>query len=467
MFITLMDQEYTTRLYEILALGYYNGERKYICQQLLKRFLLNEGSQFDIQKEIAELDSRISNNYLSDIFKQFDYIVTAGLGPMTVIEYTKERYKDYEKPFFQKYGIPLSAFLYLSASLWVYFNLRAPRLLVLPHYEYTSKEEYANPKFLAFPDKEYIKNCKNIITVSINEFKESLIPEGKKFVEKFVELYSFDIRTLKAKPSLRFKEHPLFFYDSKMVFIDPSLYLRYMPHKIHLMLNDCKNYNAKKGKVFEKIALDLIEKIPYSTLENRNIIYDKYELDGLINLRRSTWFIECKSRNISSESLLGVRNKISKDIEKAIKDSIKQGSRAINSKDSKELKKYDIKRQVGILVILEGIFPNIRLPKIIGTNPIDSCEYPVCVLNYFELKKILEQPDAHLFEEFLIWRSQKNMPVYAFDECDYWAFFNDNYRKNKEMKQAFKNAQERNITIVYNSRRFNKKDYSRKIVEKE
>ena len=233
------------------------------------------------------------------------------------------------------------------------------------------------------------------------------------------------------------------------------------------MLNKSKSYSTKKGKLFETISLDLITKVPHSKLEGRNILYDAFELDGLLNLRRSTWFIECKSRDISPESLSGNYNKISKDIERAIKDSVKQGTRAINYKDTKYFSKYKIKNRVGILIILEGIFPNIRLPRIIHTNPLDSCKYLVCVFNYFELKHILEQTDANMFEEFLIWRSQKNMPIYAFDECDYWAFFNDHYRINKEIKEIFKSQQENNQTTIYTSPRFNDKSYLNKIIENE
>jgi hypothetical protein len=185
-----------------------------------------------------------------------------------------------------------------------------------------------------------------------------------------------------------------------------------------------------------------------------------------MNSRRSTWFIECKSRDISPESLLGDSKKIAKDIERAIEDSLKQGTRAIKYKDTKYFSRYKIKNRVGILIIIEGIFPNIRLPNIPGiSNPLDACEYPVCVFNYFDLKLILEQPDANMFEEFLIWRSQKNMPIYAFDECDYWGFFNDRYRQNKEVKKMFKLNQDYNQTIIYSSPRFNNKNYLNKIIE--
>ena len=73
------------------------------------------------------------------------------------------------------------------------------------------------------------------------------------------------------------------------------------------------------------MALDLLEKVPYSKLEGRNIFYGKqhYELDGLLTLRKSTWFIECKSRNLSPDSLRGDRKKIDKDTHNPLIHSIR------------------------------------------------------------------------------------------------------------------------------------------------
>ena len=449
-------------LYKILAIGYYNGERRRIYHHLIKTYLQNPSDNFDINAEMDNLSMEITkDNMISDLFLSFDSMITSGLAPEKFLDYIKERYGPYEDTFQKRYGIPLSGFIYIAFELLFYVRKKIKG--TIPIYQFQSKEEYADIKFIAYPSQEYINSFREAFTVDVEEFKTNLIDIGKPFIKKFIELYSFDIERVNKETDFRIKEYPLLYHNQSLILVDPSVYLRYIPHKIHLLLNGSKNYDAKKGKIFEKIALDLIEEVPYSNLEQRNLKYDGYELDGLLNLRRSTWFIECKSRNISTGSLKGEEKKISKDVERAIEDSIDQGKRAIDHRQSPEISKFKIKRITGIIIILEGIFPNIRLPKIMGPNPIDDCPYPVCVFNYFELKKILEQPDAHLFEEFLIWRSQSDMPIYAFDECDYWAFYNDNYRKNKEMKEAFRLAQEKHIVSTYISARFNKKSYLAKI----
>lgn len=451
------------KFYEILALIQYNSERRGLLQSLLKTFLIKETDNFDIKKELLAIELDKEESILENIFKQFDNIITAGLNIQTIVKYIILRYEPFMDIFYKTYQISLEKFLYIALKLGIIFNEKFIKFS-LASYQFTCTEEYANLKFIAFPDKSYINNWKQTITVDLDEFLLETDSINKEDLEIFLQLYAFDSHKLQKEPNLRFKEYPLFHYGNKIIFINPSIYLKYLPHKINIMLNKCKSYSAKKGKIFESISLDLVERIPSSKLEDRNIPYDVYELDGLLNSRRSTWFIECKSRDISPESLLGDYKKIAKDIEKAIEDSLKQGTRAIKYKDTKYFSKYKIKNRIGILIIIEGIFPNLKLPKIFD-NPLDACEYPICVFNYFDLKLILEQPDANIFEEFLIWRSQKNMPIYAFDECDYWAFFNDYYRKNRKVKNIFKSQQDNNQTTIYISERFNNKNYLNKIIE--
>ncbi|MCX9014870.1 MAG: hypothetical protein OIN89_08780 [Candidatus Methanoperedens sp.] len=453
------------KFYEILALIQYNSERWGLLQSLLKTFIIKETDNFDIKKELSAIEVNKEKSILETIFRDFDNIITAGLNLQTIVEYIFLRYEPFSDIFSKTHRISLKKFLFIAFELGMFINENSIKVS-LSSYQFTSKEEYANLKFIAFPDKNYINNWKQIITIDLDEFLLKTDSITKEDIEIFLEIYTFDQHKLLEEPNLRFKEYPLFHYEDKIIFVNPSIYLKYLPHKINIMLNKCKSYSAKKGKIFENIALDLIERIPSTKLDDRNIPYDIYELDGLMNSRRSTWFIECKSRDISPESLLGDSKKIAKDIERAIEDSLKQGTRAIKYKDTKYFSRYKIKNRVGILIIIEGIFPNIRLPNIPGiSNPLDACEYPVCVFNYFDLKLILEQPDANMFEEFLIWRSQKNMPIYAFDECDYWGFFNDRYRQNKEVKKMFKLNQDYNQTIIYSSPRFNNKNYLNKIIE--
>ncbi len=455
------------KFYEILALIQYNSERKGLLQLLLRTFLIKETDNFDIKKELLAIELDKKESILETIFKQFDNIITAGLNIQTIVKYIILRYELFIDIFYKTYQISLEKFLYIALKLGMVFNEKFIKFS-LASYQFTCKEEYANLKFIAFPDKSYINNWKQIITVNLDEFLLETDSISKEDIEIFLQLYAFDLHKLQKEPNLRFKEYPLFHYVNKIIFINPSIYLKYLPHKINIMLNKCKSYSAKKGKIFESMALDLVERIPSSKLEDRNISYDIYELDGLLNSRRSTWFIECKSRDISPESLLGDYKKIVKDIEKALEASLKQGTRAIKYKDTNYFSKYKIKNRVGILIIIEGIFPNIRLSKILDIpNPLDACEYPVCVFNYFDLKLILKQPDANMFEEFLIWRSQKCMPIYAFDECDYWAFFNDYYRQDKKVKEMFKSQQDHNQTTIYISKRFNNKNYLSKIIENE
>lgn len=451
------------KFYEITAICNYNSERRALLQPVIKKFLLNPISDFNIDKEIAQYDidkieNQLSENlFIEDLFKNHDYIITSGLDIKIIVDYTTLRYGVYGDAFFKKYAIPLDVFLELSKTLWILLNLRIRSNHFFDCHQFASKEDYANLDFYSIPNKKYIEIWKDISTIDLDDFLVAVEPIKDDYVDVFLKLYSFDIDKIKNEPNLRFREYPIFYHDRKIIIIDTQALLRYLPHKMDILLKKCKSYRSNKGDIFETIALNLVEEIPNSNLV-RNIKYDGYELDGLLNLKHSTWFVECKSRNISSESLIGNSKKIQKDIEKSIRDGIKQGVRAINYKNSKDFEKCKIKKRVGIIVVVEGIFPNLRLEKMLPNNPIDQCKYPVCVFNYFDLRTILNQEDSIVFEEFIIWRSQKNMPIYAFDECDYWDFFTK-MKKEREMKKGFSRAQKNENVLIYIGDRFNEKRY--------
>lgn len=452
--------------YKILGYSFYNSERRPLFDFLIKKFLTLDSDAIDIKKEISIFKEDSMKDLLSDYFKHFDYIITSGLDYKEIKEYIELRYSSFEELFKKNYGIPLSVFTDICFTILVYLDFKIKNNPYdFPVYEFENKEDYANRKFVAYPSEDYIEKYKEIFTVDIKEFKEVLPSNLNKYLDKFIDLYSISIDDIKSIKEFRIKEYPLIKWGDKLIFIDSTLYIKYLPHKIHILLSKCKSYNSKKGKIFENIALNLIESFPFIRIESKNIKYDDYELDALINFRRSTWFVECKSRNIDRKSLLGSIKDVHKDIERIIKKSIKQGERAIDNENHPSISKYKLNIIKGILIITEGIFPTVQLPSFLYENPTDNSKYPICILNYFELKKILKQPDVHRFEDFIIWRSQKKMPILCFDALDYWAFYNDNYRRNKEMKKAFEECKRKEITKIYISQRFNKKDYLNKLKE--
>lgn len=457
--------------YEITAACQFNSERQKLLQPMIKTIFDENTDNFNIYTDIVTDSIYKVSNFedtgvrLEEIFKGHDFLVTSGVDIKNVVDYIELRYYKYRDIFLKTYNLPLEAFIYISFIISDIYVNKIYQNPGFKEYQFTRKEDYGNLNFFDIPDKRYIETWKKVSTISFDELLEKIVPYNREHLSTYLNLNSFDIKKLKGEPDLRFREYPLFYYEDKIIQIDPDVVFTYLPHKIDILLSKTKSYQTTKGKVFESISLDLINEIPVNKRLNRNIEYEGFELDGLLSLKRSTWFIECKSRNLSPESLKGDKKKIQKDIERAIEYGIRQGERAIQYKDSEDMQNYKINNIIGIIVIVEGIFPNLQFNKLLPNNPIDKCKYRVCIFNYFDLRTILNQYDANLFEDFLIWRSQKNMPIYAFDECDYWDWYTK-MKNDKERKKAFKQFQNNNNTIIYNGDRFNDKRYLEPITEK-
>jgi Holliday junction resolvase-like predicted endonuclease len=472
------------QLLTLCARGYYNGERRELYYSLLKKLLLSPDLKINIQQEIesspAATLERAEGDKKVESFKRFDTFITSGLDIATISEYVLTRYKEFDNLMNEKYGIPVSVFILISTLLIQLINKRegqpdgVPKN-AFPVYEFEREEDISDPKIFVKPDEEYIHNYNKAFRVKIVELKEYVhkdklistldLKNLDEHVNKFIELYSFDIDKLKAQPDLRFREFPLLHINDEIIFIDPSVYFKYLPHKIHSLLLTFEEFSRRKGKIFENMTYELLKEIPYSTVESKNIVYDEGEIDFLLNLRRSTWVVECKSRHIATTSFLGDTKRIAHDIQEAILKAIEQSEKSMTYVDSGGLKSYKINRIKGILIILEAVFPNLSDIYPFEDSPVKQAKYPICILNYFELKKILEQHDSQRFEEFLIWRSDKDMPIMALDELEYWAYFNDMYHGNKLMKKTYELAKSKHNIVIYISKRFNTKDHLKKIMK--
>jgi len=492
-----MDENNWRELARLIAIRLYNSERNILTANLIVDFLINPN--FKRSETISRvLDNDKNEIKIGDLFINNDHIVTSGISFDEVFKYLPLRYGVYAEAFFSKYKISLVSVLFFSVEL---LKIAFREVKDFKVYKYASKQDYANREFLANPpeslvDSVYmgfmnVADIKKELAVQIDEMnvaftkiaqkhniksklREFQIPQISHFA-KFLELFAFDLDKVSSK--LRIREFPFFIEDNKIAVVDKNFF-QYIPQKLHFLLTQTKSFSSKKGDVFEKISQDLLKIVQYGKLEP-NINYEDFssgklcELDGLLNLRRSTWFVECKSRNVSSKALQGDFNKITDDLKRGITKGIEQAERAIANKKNPKISCFGVKPRIGIMIVTEGIFPNESHLRLVGLTKgtIDEVlhpkysKYPLITFNYFELKKILSQPDAHLFEDFLIWRTQENMPIFCMDECDYWAFYCDNYRSNPDMKEAFKRAQENVILTTYISSRFNNKEYLENIAK--
>ncbi len=64
---------------------------------------------------------------------------------------------------------------------------------------------------------------------------------------------------------------------------------------------------------------------------------------------------------------------------------------------------------------------------------------------------MLSQKEILKLEDFLIWHTQKENSVWAFDEVDYWAFYFDKYRKDDRWRKGFQNIKKGKSILIYSS----------------
>lgn len=85
----------------------------------------------------------------------------------------------------------------------------------------------------------------------------------------------------------------------------------------------------------------------------------------------------------------------------------------------------------GVLVLVDGVYPQLNMNT--ALEPFGE-KTPVYVINWFDLRCLLDQPEMNKFEEFLLWRVQQPMPVICFDEKDCWAYYFDNYIHDERLR---------------------------------
>ncbi len=448
----------TRKLYELLATLRYNQERVPLIEILLKDFLLNPNK--DIGKLIE--DSKEKSSF-SSLFKEQDTILSSSIPDLDAISYIEQRYGKYNEIFRKKYGIGLDTTFSMPLMIMLRCINKAKELNFKGGmYIFQNKEEYGNLDFFKLPSEDYINKWKKVITFTKDELKG--IGNVSAIINyKALDFFCFTLEELDEDRSLRFQEFPILKINDKYTIVNQKYLLRYLPQKFEILLKDCEEYNRDKGKVFEKMALELLEKIPNSKL-TKNIKYGDYELDAILQLSDYSWFVECSSRCPSINSLKGDKRSVLTDLKRSILKCVNQAKRAIEHIDDKEISKYvESNRKVGIIIILEGIYPNLTWTNVF--DPIElNCPVRIFIINYFDLQKIMKEKEINYFKDFLVWRTQENMPIKCMDEADYWGYYFDRYHMNDRLfKKAFKLAQSKQMKIFYISARFNDKTYLSKI----
>jgi hypothetical protein len=491
-------------LYRISATARFNSERVEILEELLGKVLTEGLENVDIQKSLDDIkDAKEKEHDLfspKGIFRNQKSITLFKIDQKQAMEYLYATYLPITNSgLCGELGYKVAISLAVCQSISHVCGSKAKSLgFKNKTYKFNDKYEYGNLSFVCIPNEDYIKIWSKSITFKTEEIlkdMDGILLEGlgehldnvmEAGIKEAFNQLSFTQQDIQNGEPFRLEIKPLLKIDNNTYVLLGNFYiLRALMYRCETLLKDCKFYRENSGKIFEINALKVIYKKFNSDL-HPNITYKidnkNYELDGLLNLKNSSWFIECASHPPDIDALFGDEIEIQEDLEKSIIHCHDQGVRDIENSELEAIKRFSPKEKKGIIIIINPYYPNMAdsiyryfesvakelnkpVPEEIR-NPLPEIKFPRYIVTYFELEKILSEYDSDLFEEFLAWRTQENMPIACLDELDYWDYFTKMYG-DKEREQIFRMCQEKHNIIHYIGNRFNDKSYLEKIMENE
>jgi len=466
--------EFYNKLYEILATLQYNSERREILENVLRIFLVKKDSDIDItaeaRKKYAEKEEQIKiekiRNELisrSEWFKQ-EYLLLSNISHEYIPEYVIQKFSPFAKEFEEAYGFDMNTLWKFAFKIWEYVEFKKYMTRFTGEvYKFRSKKEYADLGFIAIPSKTYIEKWKNIANLSISEIERIL--SGIMSINEVKEVLRILSISLNKLPEdyemLRFSSTPLLQIDKNtLVLLTPWYLTRALPSIYESLFKKCKSYLESKGKSFEKLSQNTLKALPFEALAFNVYYGNNFETDAIISFKKSHWITEISSHPLSLKSLQGNISAIDRDLRNTIKKCMVQGRRCLEHLNEISFCLSKNAKTKGILIIVDGVYPQLNMNTFINFF---KEKIPIYVINWFDLRVLIDQPEIENFENFLLWRTQQPMPVVSFDEKDYWAFYFDYYEQDNEMKKSFETMKEKYLGCFYISYRFNKKDYLEKL----
>jgi len=445
----------------------YNSERIELLEKILVDFLNNPCTDLDITKEVRRIyneERRRLSATRKEAFKEIKKelfrhkcVLLHNIPQEFVLEYILHKFSPFSAYFEDVYGINFHSLYTFAFKLKDYLEYKKCSLGFLDEvYKFKSKKEYADLGFVSIPSRDYIKNWSNIITFSVKEMKRLLPEICEKDVEGTIDILSRTVGEgnvdIHLKPLLRLDR-------DTFILLNPNYIIRGLPSIYEFLFKKVRKYVENKGKTFEKLVQLTIKNLPFKLLAY-NVEYGKdYETDAFIKFNKSAWFVEVTSHPPSSRALEGDSKSIKRDLEKSVKRCIRQGERGLENSYRDPLKTLSANTDVkGVIVVLDGTYPQLNMNVLFSFY--DEKPFPIYVINWFDLRTLVDQPEVNRFEDFLLWRTGvKPMPILCFDEKDYWAFYFDNYITNRSIRRSFKYLLDKRITVLYISQRFNRKEY--------
>ena len=386
---------------ELVSYKVYNSERGLICNELIRRQLKDSKKKVDIESSVKNLNENNASRTCLTGFQSYDSVLTSELDPLTIEVYCDLRYKKYATIFREETEVELGDFIQVVVHL---FRRQKPAKA----YQFTNKEDYFNPNFLAEPTKSVIKQVRKEMCFTAEDISNETTLTSA-VVRHCLRIFSISHN----EELVRICTTPILHFDDRYVLIDRQSFLSHLPQGIDLILRSRPSYLKNRGKDFEKICRSVFSAFPGASIEGTNEVYADGEVDLIVSFQRSRWFVDCKTRPIRELSYVGDTKAAKKDYERGVVKGLKQTERAIKNFDTSNM---PTKYVTGSLVITEAVYPNKNIMEI---TEVLNTDIRYITMNIFELLKIREQPENRLFDSFLIWRTSSDMPIICFDELDY------------------------------------------------
>ncbi|MDS0261731.1 hypothetical protein NDI56_20210 [Haloarcula sp. S1CR25-12] len=495
----------------ISSLGRYNTERRPVIRQYFANRISN--SEFNQEKlNVAEIrefagqkQSRAEDTNLDfeERFKESLLTLPEDINPQDFQGYLLFRYSHLEEPLSNQDEFAISDLLSFEALIRdTILEESEPILSDLNRFK--SKEDYADFSNIEEPSKQFQQMWNRRVTLSrkeiIKSFVEGTLPDDptidpsrhQERIEKAQDILDF-LSYSGDDSSLDFFSNPVFqvkgVKEREIVVPFPEVLLTTAQYRIEEFVGQFKQVqeveNKEKGGVVEELAQELLQQIPCRNfVKEFEYIHDPNpgEADGLLFFEDSYWVVEIKShpifRKIPNRVEI-IKNRFTQKVTQAV-DQIENALDYVDGLDDEFGLVYNLtgnknsdEIDTGGIVILDGFLPtlysgNARADQQLGMGDIHDhiAEHErIVVITLYDLYQLIQEDEANLFDEFLIWRTgyEGNMPVWGFSEREYWAFYFDNYRTSEEFRKGVEEAAKKDIITIYISERFNDKSHLQNI----
>lgn len=365
------------------------------------------------------------------------------------------------------------------------------------YHQFSSKEEFARIDDYTDPEEDFLDKWGACIQFSRSDLFDEFLAETQEWADEFgldsrletadkiLNFLTADLSGTRNEGTIDLFRTPIVTTDrvGKRLFVPfPRLLVNTAQVRVERLFEDSsvarKEEESTKGEVVEDLVTEA-----FNHFESRNFVRglrfnDPHprESDGLLIFEDSYWVVEVKShpvfRKVPHRPDIAV-NRARERVESAIE----QGRHAIEYLEDQNpgllfnlsgIKNPD-EKESGLIIVLDGFLPtlfsqNRRADQMSGFDKIyaDLQENErVYLITLFDLFEIADQEEHDRLEEFLLWRTGYafDMPIFAYNERDYWAMYFDLLDADAEMMATIDEASSKGMLVPYISDRFNDKPY--------